>query len=67
MTQKKIEVLSEYFIPFLNIIKRRGFFYIHADTITQMGPDNFFVMLDAKNLKIRQIKNDFKLFKITKK
>ena len=57
-----------YNLPFLYIIKKRGFYWISETTVKQYDPLNtglFQMILDAHNLKITKKNNKLNIFKIT--
>lgn len=60
-------VIASFHLPWVILIHRRGFYYIHEKTINEIDPFNtglFFKILKYHNLKIHT-KNSFKLHKIT--
>jgi len=58
-----------YHLPFLPVIRRKGFYWIHENTIKEFDPFNkglFEMVLESHNLSITDSNNQLKIHKITK-
>jgi hypothetical protein len=58
-----------YHLPFLPIVRRKGFYWIHENTVKEYDPFNegiFNLLLESHNLIITEVNNQLKIFKITK-
>jgi hypothetical protein len=58
-----------YHLPFLQIVRRKGFYWIHENTVKEYDPFNegiFNLLLESHNLIITEVNNQLKIFKITK-
>lgn len=70
MKAKKFDLLERTFylsydLPWLTLIRRRGFYWIHAQTINEMGDKHFAHLMHLHNLKISRINNHLNILKIT--
>jgi len=58
-----------YHLPFLPVIRRQGFYWIHETTVKQYDPFDsglFQMLLESHNLLIKEKNNHLKIYKITK-
>ena len=56
-----------YHLPFLNIIRKRGYYWIHENTVKEYDPFNtgiFSMMLESHNMRIKTHNKQLQIFKI---
>lgn len=61
--------IVSYHLPFLPVIRRKGFYWIHENTVKEYDPFNrgiFEMVLESHNLSITDSNNQLKIHKITK-
>ena len=69
MHKTTIKKAIDYNLPFLSIINKRGFFWLHEETIREIDPFNigiFHVILKKNGVKIIKKNETLNLYKIVK-
>ena len=56
-----------YHLPFLHIIRKKGYYWIHENTVKEYDPFNtgiFITMLESHNMRIKKHNKQLQIFKI---